>query len=79
MAKRTHDKVLTDAKRSNPCGECSYPICDCPWLQNGADVPGWIAEDDTLYGWGNNTVHTKRIIYCPLYKPPKKRKVIQAY
>lgn len=60
----------------NPCDVCSYPIGDCPWLHDGKPVKGWTAKRSYLSAVnGGHRIKTYRIIACPLYQPPKSRRV----
>ena len=57
----------------NPCADCSYPIPQCPWLHSGQEVDGWLAQSAVVIG-AACPIPTFRILYCPLYRPPMRRK-----
>ena len=58
----------------NPCDVCSRNIADCPWLHQDKPVPGWEAERSLLPN--HVPVWTWHILRCPLYLPPRPRKVL---
>jgi hypothetical protein len=61
-------KEIAENRTNEMCGECVYPIKDCPWMSKGQPVPGWDAEDDEVKV-SDRVLKTYYIKNCPLFVP----------